>query len=188
LVNNCGPVFSANFRANLASFSDHFFLKTHELPFESYFDHEAVIYVVRHPAATIWSLFNFLQSQSAGSSEPQALEQIIRGNVEHGSWSHHAEEWLNRGKELGDRFVLLRYEELGRKEAEICLRSHMLTGLRRTMPLGLFPDFSHWHALAPSFYRAGKPDEWRDHLQDSHIQLIKSVHGHTMEKLGYTFD
>lgn len=185
VVNGSGRLFSENFRNHLTRLGEYFFVKTHELPFDRYFDREAVIYMVRHPAAVLWSYYNFLRDYEGGVQAGLTLEQVIKGEVVFGSWSAHVERWLERAQTLGDRFVVIKYEQLAVDQLEFCGRVSQLTGLPKRQVKNEFPGFDFWSRQSPKFYRSGHKDEWRKHFSAAQLQLLYRLHGPTMATLGY---
>jgi len=183
LRSDLGRIFSDEVRRRVASSFPSVFLKTHELPYPSYFDREAVIYVVRHPAAVVWSYFNYLRDH--GPAPGISLEDVIRGRVPFGSWSEHVTAWLEASAKLGDRLILSRFEELAANHEPLLDRIAALTGLRIVEATASFPTFSYWHEIAPQFYRAGDDDTWKAHLGARDLDLIQSLHGPAMARLGY---
>lgn len=188
VVNDCGRFLSENFRNHLTRLNEHFFIKTHELPYDRYFDREAVIYMVRHPAAVVWSYYNFLRDFGGAQAVHLTLEQVIRGEVVFGSWTTSVERWLECGQALGNRFTFIQYEQLLVDQMEFCRIVSRLTGLPIRQVKNEFPGFDFWSRQAPQLYRSGRIDEWREHFSDAHLQLMRQIHGPTMAKLGYSLE
>jgi hypothetical protein len=188
LVNGCAPILSEEFRQHLGSLDEYFFLKTHELPFNRYFDGEYVIHLTRHPGAVFWSYYNFLRDNEPEIAANLTLEEVIKGNVPFGSWSTYNEQWLECSQVLGDRFLLYSYEQLSLGEANYCEKVSSLTGLPICVDFGTSPDFDYWHRFAPKLFRRGEVNEWQSHFLPSQLKLIKLFHDPTMEKLGYELD
>ena len=95
-------------REALAGEKNVFFLKTHNLPFDRYFEGEFVVQLVRHPGAALWSYFrhqhDFAVPKRKGrlfASPPPTLENVIGGRMRFGSWSNYQELWREAGKRLG---------------------------------------------------------------------------------------
>lgn len=188
VVNGCGPVFSEDFRSHLTRLGERFFIKTHELPYDRYFEREAVIFMVRHPGPVLWSYYNFLLNYGDGPAARLTLEKVIQGDVIFGSWSSYVERWLAFGQSLGSRFVLLKYEQLVTDQMEFCRVVSRLTGLTKRQVKNEFPAFDFWARQNPQFYRSGHTEEWRKHFSKAQLQLLKRLHGSTMAKLGYHLD
>ncbi len=188
LRNHCSEVFSAEFRQKLAGSPEHFFVKTHELPYEDYSEGESVVYLVRHPCATIWSYYNYIIDHKTPDVESITLEDVIRGNVNFGSWSEHVERWLEAGQALGDRFVVFRYEELAAAEMNFCQTTSWISGLPIRAEANSFPSFAHWQRTAPTLYRSADNQAWRKHFTPEHLELVRTLHGATMKRVGYTLE
>jgi hypothetical protein len=180
LAQNCERFLDEDLRRQLGGSQDHFFLKTHALPFEAYLEGEGAVYVVRHPAASLWSYYNYLRTRG----HPQLrVEDVIEGAVPFGSWSRHVDAWLDTARGRGLPVVVLRYEALTSEADRACHLISRLTGLPRRSAAP-FPDFSHWHQQAPDFYRSGG-DEWRTHLTADQLRLVRRLHSAAAERLGY---
>ena len=186
LVNRCGPILSKQLRCHLGASDEHFFLKTHELPYERYFNGECIIHLVRHPGAVFWSYYNYIRDNEPEVAPNLTIEDVTKGQVPFGSWNKHNERWLECGKALGDRFLIFSYEQLASGEAKFCEKVSSLTGLPIRRDVGSFPRFEHWHRTAPALFRRGKVEEWKSHLSESQLELIELLHGSIMDKLGYT--
>jgi hypothetical protein len=180
LAQNCERFLNEDLRRQLGGSQDHFFLKTHALPFERYLEGEAAVYIVRHPAASLWSYYNYLRTRGYPHLN---MEEVIEGEVPFGSWSRHVEAWLDMASAPGPPVVVLRYEALGSDEARACHLMSRLTGLPRRSVVP-FPGFSYWHQSAPDFYRSGG-DEWRTHLTADQLRLVRRHHSGAAERLGY---
>ena len=83
-------------REALAGEKNVFFLKTHNLPFDRYFEGEFVVQLVRHPGAALWSYFRHQHDSAVPkrkgrlfASPPPTLENLIEGKVRFGSWSKY---------------------------------------------------------------------------------------------------
>ncbi len=188
LRNRSGRVFSDQFRRHLAGSLERFFVKTHELPYESYFEGEGVIYLIRHPCAVFWSYYNYIRDHNLPGAAGLTLEDVIQGKVDFGSWSEHVERWLAAGRALGDHFVTFRYEDLATQETEFCRVASALSDLPVRAEPDSFPGFEQWRRRAPRLYRSANSQEWRRHFTPAHLDLVQALHGPTMARLGYTLD
>ena len=61
LINGCDVALTESNRQQWAQEETVFFVKTHELPFERYFEGEAVIHIVRNPVAVFRSYYFFVK-------------------------------------------------------------------------------------------------------------------------------
>jgi len=185
LLNGIGEIFNNDLRNLLANLNDHFFIKTHELPYEQFMPEEALVYIVRHPAASIWSYYNYLRDHEVGF-ENLTLDDVIWGRVPFGSWSAHVEAYLKVEETLSSRFLLISYEILSKSENTQCQRLSQLTGLPRRGFIGTFPSFEHWHQQSPQFYRQGETNDLLSRFFSVEQRaLINQLHGETARKLGY---
>jgi hypothetical protein len=187
LVNNCGSILSAELRQRLAGSEERFFLKTHELPFDSYFAGEYVLHLVREPGAVCWSYYNYLRkTRPAIANLTVTLDRVIKGRVPFGSWGDHARAWLEAATRLGERFLMHRYEDLSTQpETAFCDLLASFTGLRYQQPKNPLPGLEHWHKQAPNLYRQQQVSEWKSHFSAAQLYRILKRHGEMMQQLGY---
>ena len=188
LMNGIGEIFNIDMRELLTKLDEQFVVKTHEFPCEPFIQKEAVVYIVRHPAAAIWSYYRFLKNQNTEGFGDLTLEDVICGRVAFGSWSEHVNAWLKAGETLGSRFQLIKYDQLGTNENDVCQGFSKLTGLPRRGFIGTFPAFKYWQQQQPEFFRKGGEHDWRDCLTRDQIELIIKVHGETARRVGYQID
>lgn len=191
LIENTHSVLTPEFRQIMASSDEIFFVKTHESPFDTYFEGEYVIRIVRHPAAALWSYYNY---RNKIEGEKVDLESVIIGNLpgsewaNHLQWSWYTESWLKAEKILGDQCFRIKYEDL-LFEADILINKiQQVTQLPMKKSMGTFPSFEYWRKKSPDFYRSGQTDEWKDKLTHDQIMLIYQYHAETMILEGYSFD
>lgn len=169
-------------RQRIAASPDIFIVKTHELPFDQFFTGEQVIHIVRHPGAALWSYLHFLRDVDGVQAD---LEGIIRGYYGFGSWSVHTQQWLNAGRALGQGYMRYSYEQLHQSEAAVA--ANLATFLNRPpcQPFGSLPGFEYYHQQSPHLARRGSLDEWQVHFAPAQHRLLLTVHGPTMQELGY---
>ncbi len=178
-------IFDAKFRKELAASPEVFFIKTHELPYEKYFEGEYVIRIVRHPAVALWSYYNYL---SGYERKTAVLQEVIKGTADVLNWSYYTNAWFAVENQFKEHFLKIKYESLIDSEELLVAKVQELTGLSVVNPLGSFPDFEHWHKSLPQFYRSGKANEWKDKLAPDDIMLIYQCHAQAMALEGYEFD
>jgi len=185
-VNDCGPVLSELLRLELGRSEEVFFLKTHELPFERYFDGEYVLHIMREPGAVFWSYYNYLRKNEPSLYADLSLDNVIEGQVPIGSWSDHACKWLAAGKRLGERFSLYTYEDLSEKPDPVfCDHVRAFTGIPYRLTAQPLPALEHWHEQAPTLYRKDARSKWREHFSESQLRRIHRLHGKTMRRFNY---
>jgi FkbM family methyltransferase len=185
LVDDAQTLLTPEFRRELAKSRESFFVKTHELPFDEYFEGEFVIRVVRHPGATLWSYYLYLLQVE---HRDVTLETVITGISDWNQWSRYTEAWLNAENRLGDQYFKIKYEDMLRNEQSFIEKVQDWTSLPLKQPLGTFPNFDHWHQNQPEFYRSGKTDEWKNKFSLDQIMLLYEHHAGAMAKEGYALD
>lgn len=178
------PSLTPEFRRQLAEDDEIYFLKTHEFPFDTYFDGEYVTRLVRHPGAALWSYYNYLLKLE---QTPSTVEEIISGAAGI-PWSQYTNAWLSAEQALQNRHIKIKYEDLVESEENLITRIQNWTGLPLKQPFGTFPDFQFWHQRSPDFYRSGQVDEWRNKLTPEQIMLLYQNHAESAAREGYTFD
>jgi hypothetical protein len=183
LREGCGPCLDERVRVRLACDRERFFLKTHELPFREYFAGEFVVHIVRHPGAALWSHWNFIR-QIAGVDTVR-LEDVIEGEWP-ADWSEHVASWLATGVSLRDCYRQVHFEHLVADPEPFLQHVHAVTSLPRIDGGEAFPSFEDWHGRDPTFYRAGRVDEWEEQLSSTQRALLRMLHGRVMAQLGYT--
>ena len=145
LMPGCKHLLTPQNRAYLAQLPSVFFIKTHELPFSSYFEKEYVLFPFRHPGAVVWSYYHYLKKdQKPGYS----VAEVIKGNIPFGSWPEYIDQWLKASKGLGNRFLPLQFENTLNNPEEAARKIGELTGI----PLhknGRMPAFQELHQQAP---------------------------------------
>lgn len=176
-------------RERLAAEEDVFFVKTHNLPLDHYFPGEKVLHVVRHPGPTCHSYFRLLNRQFEDAGDirdvlPVTLEQVIRGEVDFGSWSEHSRQWLDLGEQLGDAYRLLRYEQMLESEDACSELIIELTGLPFRSREKL--DFAEKRILNQNFREGrGTNEGYSTLFTPQQIALLSEYHGPMMARLDY---
>ena len=182
------------------------FLKSHE-PYGDKM--RRAVCMVRDPRSVATSYYFFLKRERRlAPHEPISafMPRFLRGELDsYGPWDAHVEGWLAAEK-ANPGVVVLSYERM---------RADPLPGARRAAhALGLPEDdasltaaieassFDRMQALDrgrnPStdaglkgkdlnilFVRKGKPDEWREQLDQESLDRLLETFGGTMERLGY---
>lgn len=165
------------------------------------------IYIVRNPLDVAISFAHHL-----GAEVDVAITQMETRNLEtgvseqsvyevYGSWSQHVESWTRKAHRA---IYVMRYEDM--------LEQPMATfgGLARHLlmqptaeQLQLAIDRSSFEELkkqedeagyrekpdsAERFFRAGKADQWKEHLTRRQVRRIVQAHHQQMERFGYLTD
>lgn len=189
LVNNCGQVLSEDLRRQLGASDERFFLKTHELPFERYVPGEYVVHLVREPGAVCWSYYNYLRKIESAGFSALTLGQVIEGKVPFGDWGTHTRAWLSAGEQLGEQFLLHKYEDIARQpETDFVARLATFSGLRYYTPKQPLPPLEKWHEKDPNFYRKDKVSRWKSNYSPAQLHQVLKRYGDTMQQLGYPTD
>ena len=114
-----------------------------------------------------------------------------------------AREWADRvrrareaGKQLGDRYFEVRYEDLAAEPATWMKRALDFLGAESSpetveacVQAASFEKLSQGRKPGEedkaSFFRKGVPDDWRNHLSPAQIQLFIALSGSLLSDLGY---
>ena len=166
-------------RAELAGSSELFFLKTHDLPFETYLPGEYVIQPIRNAGACCWSYFHFFQDVR-GKEVP--LEDVLLGKVHYGHWSTYQKEWQKAGETLADHYLPLYYEEMF-DELNVCKKLESFTGL--PMLNDDFKPFAYYHHKMPNHARKGQVQGWEKNYSTEQLELLWREHGEMMSYHSY---
>lgn len=182
LMPGCKKVLTETNRKQLAQEEEHFFLKTHELPFPYYFEGEYVIQPVRNVGAVLWSYYNFIRDFQPWYRR-RNLTEIIKGKAIFGSWNHYHLRWAQTAAKLDERYLRIHYEWLGDRSGEVCTQIERFTGLK-CFPRESIP-FQHFKDRNPRMYRQGTLSGWEQYYSKEQLHLLWQVHGEAMQYLGY---
>ena len=186
LLPGCKNVLTPKNRQILAADrNSHIFIKTHQLPYKKYFEGEYVIQPIRHPGAVLWSYYNLIKAEHIDTAI--TLEQVIEGKVITGSWSNYHQKWSQAIPLLNGRLIRIRFEDLIVDQIKACERISEIIGLRYNQA-NKMPSFEELRKKDPHHFRAGKATGWEEHYTDKQIQLLRKIHGSTMQQLGYKID
>ena len=185
LLPGCAPLLRDPIaRRRLAVESSHFFIKTHELPFDQYFPGERVILVIRHPGPALLSYYTLLNRDDiiTPSRSPCTKEAAIDGCCNHGDWSVFLSSYYRSG--LGQRCHVIRYEDLGANYHGI------LEKLARFLALPFWPGdpiaFSKLKATNPRFYRRGTNRDYERYYSRAQLLRLWERHGAMARLYGYS--
>ncbi len=85
---------------------------------------------------------------------------------------------------MNDRFIRIHFEDLLLYPLKTCDRISDTIGLKYN-PANQRPSFEKLHQKQPHHFRDGKVTGWEEYYTDDQIQLLKKLHGSTMQELGY---
>jgi hypothetical protein len=177
-------------RTALAAEETIFFLKLHNLPFKDYLDGERVIQVVRHPGATLWSLFRYLidtRLPATGPNlfkrQPLTLDALIEGDPLFGDWSQYHAAWLSCARGLGSRHLWLRYEDvtadIGKATDRVAAFLDQPVMSRDHLPFGVY------RARRPGMDLRGTSRGYESFMTARQLVDLWERHGPLAEAFGY---
>jgi len=182
LFEGCKRIISKEkFRKQLANDSEHYFIKTHERPYDKYFDGEYVVQIVRNPGLSFWSFYNF--HREVDKVYNTSLTDIIEGHIHWGSWSDYYSDWYDNAHLLKNRYLFLRYEDLKQNEMVFCSKLSKFT--RLPMLSSAIQSFQHYQKINPKMFRQGLIRGWEKYYSKKQLKLLWNIHGKVMQKFGY---
>lgn len=183
LADNSGLILSPILRKKIALEKNVYIIKTHQIPFDEYYEGEHVINIIRHPGAVVWSYFNFKRDFNQNSD---SIEEIIIGDTFVGSWGDHVSRWQKFGENNPTKYTEKKYEEIElSKEFLEKLQKICRTDIKNNEePL---PGFDYWHLKSPKMFRSGQINDWADKLSVDQCLLIWLVNYETMIRNNYKF-
>jgi hypothetical protein len=156
------------------------FIKAHTSP--KLLNDGPIIYIVRDGRDVMVSLAHYRKNNHPHESH-LSLEHLMEASIEftdgNGTWGEH----VNSALELG--LVPIRYDEMIKNPIQIVGDASKLVGQIINPNGHPLPDFSHFHAINPKFYRRGKVESYKDEMPESIQKKFMDRHGETMKKLGY---
>lgn len=176
----CGHGLNENNRRFLAELDTPIFVKTHELPLDTYLPGEYVLTMTRHPGPVLKSYFKLINRQSYSTP----MEAVIRGQVRYGSWSHFQDRWAQAVDQLGDRAVALRFERMSADPVPGCAQISKMIG-QPFSPEAQAADFSELKQRHPNYYSSGTAEANPQDYEPGQWALLLETHGQTMRRLGY---
>lgn len=183
LLPGCLHALTPDNRQTLANSNTYFFVKTHWVPYSSYFDHEYVVQMIRHPGPVMVSYLDHLKKYN--QDETKSLDEVISGQVPYGPWSEWYKKWEQVLPELGANFLRVRFEDVAASnKQEICTQIKALIGLDYTQ---FEPEqsFEELQKQSPDYYRGSSANGWQKHYRADQIAHLVKLHGDTMSRLGY---
>lgn len=159
------------------------FVKTHELPREA--DSHDAIYVVRDGRDSYVSYAHYAMNRFPDVYGRMAyvdvLKQLVGSKSHYAGWSAHVDAWTTRASPA----ALLRYEDMSADPAGAVTRACGSLGIHLPEPSGVLPTFEELHARKPHSVRKGRVGSWREEMPAEIEKFFWSLHGPTMERLGY---
>jgi hypothetical protein len=164
-------------------FSECVFMKTHELPLAD--DHSPAIYVVRDGRDSYVSYAHFALLRQPKDAPPVPYEDMLRMLIQstdhfHG-WSTHASGWLD----YPGPTAILRYEDMSVDAAGAVAQALRDINVEVPSPVGQMPAFEDLREGHAHILRKGRTGSWREEMSPELEELFWSIHGGTMERLGY---
>lgn len=161
----------------------HALVKTHEFPDSE--DRVPAVYILRDGRDAYVSYAHYVMNRHPGDcvnmTYPEVLEMLIRSRGHFGGWSGHVEAWTGRPHPT----AVIRYEDMLADPGGTVLRACTSLGMTLTPCSSVMPTFEEEHSKSPVLVRKGKAGSWREEMPDRLERLFWSIHGPSMEKLGY---
>ena len=177
-------------RAALAAEEELFFLKLHHPPFKDYLEGERIIQVVRHPGATLWSLFRYVADTRLQGADvnlfkrpPLTLDTAIQGDVLFGDWSAFHAAWLAAAGKLGSRFIQLRFEDAGADAGAAAERIGAFVNIPVLSDERV--DFDDYRQRRPGMDLRGTSQGYEPYFTARQLVDLWERHGPVAEAFGY---
>ena len=174
-------------------------VKTHHLPDELPLDliQRKIVLLVRDGRDASVSFAHHRKDVVAPESKfDQNLNEVIYAaeGSHFGGWSTHTETWLKKAD------LVIHFEDLIQNPIEQCERLRVFIALPEPKAQNL-PSFSSLKNgqpeygsgkyvldknLAPSWFRKGKVNGWKDEMSEFQQALFWHLHGEMMEQMGYS--
>jgi hypothetical protein len=159
------------------------FVKTHDLPPEG--SNDAAVYVLRDGRDSYVSYAHYAMTRFPGEyghmAYPDVLRTLVQSTQHFAGWSSHVNAWLNRSGPT----AVLRYEDMLANPDEAVQAACALLSIRLPEPSGVLPTFEEQHARMPLSVRKGRAGSWREEMPADIEECFWSMHGQTMERVGY---
>jgi hypothetical protein len=159
------------------------FVKTHEL--SSGQGIHPAIYVVRDGRDSYVSYAHYalarFPTEYGGMAFAEVLKLLVGSTKHFGGWSAHVNAWTTRLPPT----ALLRYEDMRADPAGAVAAACRSIGIDLPEPAGVLPTFEELHVLRPHSVRKGLVGGWREEMPPKIEDYFWSVHGLTMERMGY---
>lgn len=124
------------------------YIKSHH-PYDKRFN--KVIYVVRDPRDVVISYYywnvKFNNFEDTQENFDEFFEDFVTGRIrDFGTWSHNVESWINKCSANGEKFFLLRYEDLKTNTREIIV--DILTFLGEPISVKRLDKVLEWTSMS----------------------------------------
>ena len=160
------------------SSSEHFYIKTHELPDATFSDKDLVFYIIRDGRDACVSYLRY--SRKVAGHDDLPLQDVLRGAVQFGLWGNHVLRWHQAGH---PRIHQFRFEDItAQPEAFADELSDILSLKRSKKP---FPEFAKFQKAAPSFFGSGETGTHKTIFSDADAALFEMYNGPAMRLARY---
>ncbi len=183
--------FTEDFRRSLARESTAFFVKTHDRPFDRYFDGEQVLQIVRHPGPAIWSCFRYLSQHALRSRStrrfslpPPTLERIIAGEVQFGGWADYHRAWDEAAGRLGEACWRRSYDQMVDEQTAFRAELAVRLGLEQVSSHPV--SFESYQRKRPELDLRGTNDGYEQFFSRAQLEQMWRAHGETADRLGFS--
>lgn len=173
-------------------------IKTHE-PYRP--EYKKAIYLVRDPRDVALSEFAYQKALGlSGNDFSIYLERFLRGEVNpFGSWSHHAQSWMDAADHGRSEVLLVYFEELKRNSEQELSRIVEFLGvtvqairIREAVANNSMDRMRQKEKADPQrasakgkFIRSGSAGGWREAFTEDQSQLVQQYAGNILARLGY---
>lgn len=166
-------------------------------------DYQRVIYMVRDPRDVAISFYywrmkkNFFTRKDITLSLYSYLHQFAEKELAFQAWGEHTESWITHREALGERLLLLRYEDLLDDPLEALYRVEQFLGWEHTAAELQFaiehsqPERMRQVENAPkneqsiAFVRKAAAEQWREHFDDALRQRYQQAFGRWLNYFNY---
>lgn len=162
----------------LRNSSEHFCIKTHELPDGAVSDDDLVFYIVRDGRDSCVSYLRYLRD--VAGLDQVSLQDVLTGRVGFGLWGNHVLRWHQANHPRLHRF---KFEDITAQPEQFADRLSAILSLERSKEP--FPELSTFRKAAPSFFGAGRTGTHRDIFSDEDAALFDMYNEPAMRLAGY---
>lgn len=185
IIHGCKAGLTLDNRRHWAAEDTIFLIKTHELPFETYYAGEYVIQTVRHPGASLRSYYEYVVENHVSGRHIQAdtptLDRMIRGEIGYGSWAEYHLAWQHVKETMSERFLRLQFSNTLAQPYDARDAISALTGLpvvNDIYPIRPRAEVSKW-------VNHGGNTMWEHYYTSRQLELLWNTHKEAMMLMGY---